>query len=175
MGRISMPIMNKTGYSMYWGSMWDEKVNYSKSLIENLFLKDFLYLFFENNSNMMHLDFKQIYKNPNLRKLIRTGKIKTRKVGKKDALGNILGYVHKKQKRFYKKYISKIWFLKYQSWFIVYFFCYTFNLSKIFKRKRRRTKFLRKYFNLITKYYINTIKLNNTYGLYSKFNKSVDF
>ena len=39
--------MNKTGYSMYWNSMWDDKLNYTRSFKEDVFIKIFFYLFIE--------------------------------------------------------------------------------------------------------------------------------
>jgi len=46
--QISIPISNKVGYSMYWNSMWDSKINFSRSLKEDIYLRQFIPLIFND-------------------------------------------------------------------------------------------------------------------------------
>ena len=166
MGRVSMPIMNKTGYSMYWNSMWDDKLNYSRSLKDDIFIKEFIYLFFQgNNTFMFFLDLKNYENKFNFLK--KKYNFQVKKVPKKNAIGAEIGkkYAVKKKAKF-RPYLSKVWVLKYQTWLVIYFYSYTFNLSIFYKKKSKKSKKYRKYFNLILHYYVNVIKISNNYNNY---------
>ena len=51
MGQISIPASNKSGYSMFWNSMWDSKHNYNVFLKQDIFIKSSLILFFSDYSS----------------------------------------------------------------------------------------------------------------------------
>lgn len=163
-----MPIMNKTGYSMYWNSMWDDKLNYSRSLKDDIFLKNFMYIFFEGGSNfIIPLNLKHFEKKFKLLK--RRYNFQVKKVNKKNELGDIVSYkyVTKKRKKF-RPYLSKIWILKYQTWVIIYFYSYSFNLSVFFKKKLKKSDKFKKYYNIVFNYYKNLIKINYNYDFYNE-------
>lgn len=118
MGQIGIPMLNKVGYSMFWNSMWDNKINYSRNLKEDIYLnKIFKYLLNDNTSfnTLTH----------------------TKKREK------MFNYKLSKSKHFYKKnlfklnkiifYSSKLWILKYQKWVILYNFIYIPKFSEISK------------------------------------------
>lgn len=165
MGRISTPIMNKSGYTMYWNSMWDDKINYNRALKEDIFLKEFVYLLFEGGSSFMFFlnlkNFTNDFKYLNKKYLFHV-----KKIFKKNDIGNEIGYkyVVKRNKKF-RPYISKVWVLRYQNWVIVYFYVYSFNLST-FYIKNIKLKNMKKYFSLVNNYYHNTIKIRYNYLFY---------
>lgn len=100
MGRVSMPIMNKTGYSMYWNSMWDDKLNYSRSLKDNIFINDFIYLLFEGGySSFFFLNLKDYEKNLNFLRLKKKYSFHTKKIFKKNDVGAIINYKLIKKKK----------------------------------------------------------------------------
>lgn len=168
MGRVSMPIMNKTGYSMYWNCMWDDKLNYSRSLKEDIFIKNFIYIFFEGGSNsMFFIDLKFFFKMSKY--LVKNYNFQIKKYIQKNELGLNTKYkYYVEKKKNFRPYLSKIWILKYQSWIIIYFYSYSFNLSVFYKKKSKKSKNLKKYFNIILHFYKNTIKTFSNYYFLKK-------
>lgn len=156
MAQISIPMSNKVGYSMFWGSMWDNKINYSRSLKEDIYLNKFIPLVFEDSIstkifktiNYNKLNLKSISKLYNLH-------IKINNLNKNDFYKYILEL---NKVNFFK---SKIWILKYQKWVVIYFFIYLpfFNTlkSKSFK-------------NFDIKFDIKQNNLNKLYTLYKGVN-----
>lgn len=156
MAQISIPMSNKVGYSMYWSSMWDNKINYSRSLKEDIYLNQFIPLIFNDkisNKILKTLDFNKIdLKNSLMKYNIH---IKSYNLDKK----NFYKYLKNINKvNFFK---SKIWILKFQKWIIIYFFIYLPYFNK-FKRKIYKNVFIKKNFK-----YNN---LNNFISLYKKAN-----
>jgi len=47
MGQINLPVLNRTGYSMFWQSVWDEKHNFNRGFKEDILLRKILPLFFQ--------------------------------------------------------------------------------------------------------------------------------
>jgi len=150
MAQISIPMSNKVGYSMFWNSMWDDKINFARSLKEDIYLKKFVPLIFEDSIstkilktvNFNKLDLDKISRNYKLH-------VKIRGLNRNDFYKYILDL---NKLTFFN---SKVWILKYQKWVIIYFFMYlpTFNdLKNKFKK------------NLDFNY---NCSLNNTNKLYS--------
>ena len=166
MGRVSVPIMNKTGYSMYWNSAWDDKINYTRSLKEDIFLKEFIYLFFEGNSNfMIYLNLKNYQNKFGFYK--KKYFFHTKKIIKKNDIGMEVRYKFTvKKKKHFKPYLSKIWLVRYQGWIIIYFYAYSHNLSVFYKNKNNVKKVYKKYTNIISNYYDSLIKLKYNYNFY---------
>lgn len=161
-----MPIMNKTGYSMYWNCMWDDKLNYSRSLKDDIFLKNFIYIFFEGGDNFMFFVDLRFYEKKN-HFLKKKYNFQIKQVFKKNEIGAEIGYKYavKKKKKF-RPFLSKIWLIKYQTWIIIYFYSYSFNLSSFFKKKIKKSKKIKKnkkYFTIVFNYYKNLLKLNCSY------------
>lgn len=168
MGRISVPIMNKTGYTMYWNSMWDDKINYNRSLKEDIFLKEFVYLFFEGGSNfMIYLNLKNFQEKLEIFK--KKYFFHTKKLIKKNDIGTEISFklVIKRKKKF-RPYLSKIWLIRYQNWVIIYFYAYSFNLSSFYKKSLDLKKKYSKYANILSIYYDVLLKLRYNYNLYKK-------
>lgn len=125
MGQRNLPLLNRTGNSIHWDSSWNGFYNYSTSLNKEFFLKKLLSLIFIDNifSNII---FKKINLNKSFFRKF-TYEVKLKKF--------------KKFKFFKKKlpyFTTKIWFLKFQNWFIVILFFYNTAIKKklIFKKKK---------------------------------------
>lgn len=160
-----MPIMNKTGYSMYWNSMWDDKLNYSRSLRDNIFINNFIYLLFEGGySSFFFLNLKDYENDSVFLKLKKKYSFHTKKIFKKNDVGSIINYkLIKKKKKKFRPFLSKIWILKYQTWVIIYFYIYSFNLSKFFKKLNNKHKYNISYANIMTRYYQSSLRIKFDY------------
>jgi len=160
-----MPIMNKTGYSMYWNSMWDDKLNYTRSFKEDVFIKIFFNLFIEGGYTFLfRYKIKNVAEHFNFLK-----KKYNLHIIKKNKEENKFNYIVDYSKNS-EPYISKVWLLKYQTWVIFYFFIYSFN-SGIFSKKKKIKfkKSNKRYLNILVSYYLNLIKLDYNYNLYSNY------
>ncbi len=160
-----MPIMNKTGYSMYWNSMWDDKLNYTRSFKEDIFVRIFFYLFIEGGYTFLfrykinnvddHLNYLKNKYNLHILK----------KKKEEDNFNLITNYSNNTE-----PYTSKIWLLKYQGWVIFYFFIYSFNSGMFYKKKKHKfKKSNKKYSNIMVSYYYNLIKLDYNFNLFDNY------
>ncbi len=129
MGQSSLPISNKLGVSMRWDSCYDNLINFKKQLLLDIFLKKFFDFVFEDK--LIFFFFNNFFKK-NL---------------KFNFFLNIFKFKNKK----IVTYLSKLWILKYQRWFIVSFYLY---VPKVFLKKNLNFK---------------KIKINNNFSLL-KFN-----
>jgi len=151
----SMPYVNKTGYSMFWNSMWDSKNNYSKFLQKDFFIKSFIDFFLsdfvqnqflfklslnKNNTNL--LIFKQLYNLNFLEKNKKYINLYLNNNFNSDIL------------------ISKIWFFRYQNWIILYFFIFSKSNSYIFKKNLKIKKNSNFIYNYLNNYYSNLFNFN---------------
>ena len=59
MGQAGIPILNKVGYSMFWNSMWDNKINYNRSSNEDVFLIKFMDLFLNDGISINTFNIKK--------------------------------------------------------------------------------------------------------------------
>ena len=125
MGQISVPSLNRTGYSMYWNSMWDDKHNYTRNLKEDIFIKRFMPLFFEDSISSFLLTsniIKKKFNNQNYEIFIKPDQ----------NLNEFKNYIIDLNKS--PLYFSKSWILKYQTWVIIYFFVYSFSFNKLLNK-----------------------------------------
>jgi len=149
----NMPYVNKSGYSMFWNSMWDSKNNYSKFLQKDFFIKSFISYFlsdflqnqfvFKFNLNKVNIkNIKDIY---NL-----------------NFLDNKKNYInlYLNNNNNLDIFNSKIWLFKYQNWVIIYFFIFSKITSYIFKKNVRIKKNNLYLYNYLNSFYLNCIKLN---------------
>lgn len=172
MAQISIPMSNKVGYSMYWNSMWDSKINYNWSLKEDIYLNNFIPLIFDDNISIKILktkDFNKIDKNNIIN--IYNLPIKIINLNKSD----FYKYISELNKvNFFK---SRIWILKYQKWVIIYFFIYLPSFNKLRKRfhifEPFKKTFVNNPNNLLSIHRNVSLKLKYSYSFFSKsFNKS---
>lgn len=173
MGRISMPMMNKTGYSMYWNSMWDDKLNYTRSFKEDIAVKIFFNLFIEGGYLFKRLG-KAINVDDYLKVLKNKHNLHFLKLKREDGKYNYILDTRKNSQR----YLSRIWLFKYQSWIIFYFFTYSLNLSRFAKKTMKKKRRFKKkkikvknkqYFNILSNYYYTLLKIDNNFERYNQY------
>lgn len=114
MGQISIPAANKSGYSMFWNSMWDSKHNYNIFLKQDIFIKSSLILFLNDYSSdklffFLKLESRQVFN----KYLINDLKIK--KNLNFNSYYNFIRNLDNNNDLFF----SKLWLLRYQSWVIL--------------------------------------------------------
>jgi len=142
------PYINKSGYSMFWNSMWDTKNSYSKFLQTDFFIKSYINFFFSDflqNQFLLKLSINQkklflLRNDYNLN----INELNEKKIN--DYL-NITNNID--------TYISKIWLFRYQNWLIIYFFIFSKFNSYIFKKD------LNLYNNVNNSYWYNYINNYN--------------
>lgn len=150
----NMPYINKSGYSMFWNSMWDSKNNYSKFLQKDFFIKSFINYFLSDflqnqfifKLNLQKFDLNIIKNTYNL-----------------NFLENNKSYINLYLKNNFNTnlYNSKVWLFKYQNWIIIYFFIFSKINSYVFKKNVKFNKNNLYLYNYFNNYYLNLLKLNS--------------
>lgn len=160
MGQISVPVINKTGYSMYWSSMWDDKLNYSRSLKEDIYIRKFLPVLLEDNisSTLKIKNFSDKFLNLNTKYNIHLNSDWNR--------NEIYNYLKSLNRSIF--YTSKIWVLRYQSWVLIFFYIYSPTFNKLLKKTDLSNEIVFDSFshNILLNYYNSLIKLNYNYSFY---------
>jgi len=125
MGLTSLAQINRSGVYDFWDSVWDTKYLYKHLTYNTFIFKDIF------NEILSFFFFKYLF---------------NRKVGN-------LGYNSVVKFEFKLNpvvYFSKIWILRYQSWFVL--IMYYYNLSNYFKKKNRNFNKIYKYQNFFRVY-----------------------
>jgi len=172
MGRISMPMMNKTGYSMYWNSMWDDKLNYSRAFKEDILIKIFFNLFIEGGYTFV---IRHKIKNFDLHLKMLKNRYNLHILKKKKDETRFNYFIDPKKN--IKSFLSKVWLLKYQNWIVFYFFVYSPDLGGLKKPKKKKQKIKKKQYNyIINRYYYNFFRINYSYNYFSEYSlKKLNF
>lgn len=160
MGQASIFTLNKVNHSMFWNSLWDDKINFSKSLKEDIFFRNFLEIFFESNSSFKFLKKNYFF-------------LKRRAPEKYYNI--FFKYNYKELEKYLIDlkiniiFFSKFWILKYQSWFIIYFYMFDFKISeKKYNIKKSKISNI----NILIEFYINILNLNSNYTDFKKIYKN---
>ena len=129
MGQISIPASNKSGYSMFWNSMWDSKHNYNIFLKQDIFIKSSLVLFFSDHSSdklffFLKLDSRNRFKKYSINNL---------KNKKKLNFNSYYNFIRNSNNN--DIFFSKLWLLRYQSWVILNISIFSFFKNEILKKK----------------------------------------
>lgn len=129
MGQISIPESNKSGYSMFWNSMWDSKHNYNIFLKQDIFIKSSLVLFFSDHSSdklffFLKLDSRNRFKKYSINNL---------KNKKKLNFNSYYNFIRNSNNN--DIFFSKLWLLRYQSWVILNISIFSFFKNEILKKK----------------------------------------
>lgn len=151
MGQPSIPSLNKTGESMYWNSMWDDKINYGISLNECLFLKEVVPNFFQNFSE--HRVISYMYKKDFFSNEKRLKDHYNVTITKKYLYKELTS---KFSKNYIKMFFSHVWVIKFQNWVFLYFFVYHPSLKNISKYRQKKI-FKKNLLNNIVSNYINSL------------------
>jgi len=152
MSRTSIPSMNKSGYSMFWNSMWDDKIHYNRFLKEDIFIKSFLGYFISDKPSIFLYSYKFCDEDDMLF-LIEKYKLPI----KVDAKGNLYKFL--KSQNSLKFFLSKIWIIRYQQWVIIYFYTYTNSLSRLKHVSLSTNTNLTDNYDIFYNYYSNFYKL----------------
>lgn len=141
MGQAGIPMLNKVGQSMFWNSMWDNKINYTSNLSEDIFLKKFIPLIFGDNSSFKKLNLFNL--DPSKLRIVKNKyKLHVTIVGMKKTSFN--KYIKKLKK--VEFYFSRAWILKYQRWVVIYLYVYIPKFSKL--NKLNKSLLYPKFFNI---------------------------
>lgn len=133
MGLKSLPLLNKSGISMYWSNVWDSIKLYKKYSLNFLYLHDVIYYFL--NENLYYYCIMKI-----------------RAIGV-DYRG-LRGYKHINMNRLRKSwnmrnfYLGKILFYKNQNWVIAVINYFTSRRIKLFY-KYKSSKVFKKLFKVL--------------------------
>jgi len=151
LGQTGIAMINKTGYSMFWNSMWDNRIYYNRHIKEDIFLNKFFSLSFNDSFSVNMLTFKK--NNFNNYKIYNYNiDLKISSFYKNVLNNNKLSY-----------YSSKLWILKYQKWVIIYQFIYLPNLNKINENVDENNFLYKDSISYTIKYYKISSNLLNIY------------
>lgn len=133
MGQSSSPIINKLGLTMFWGNMWDDKVNFSRKLREDILINMFLFLIFTGCLYNCSFFYK-FHKNYILQSFFVFHKFSI-----KFNFNNFVKFDRTKELRLYKPtklkskihYIGKVWILRFCGWLIISFYLYIPSKNKL--------------------------------------------
>lgn len=120
MGQASIPTLNRSGYSMFWLSSWDNVHSFSSNINEDFLIREFFYFlvndkysakFFKKNNLLLDFSKNQEYSISN--------------ISDKKTVDEFFFRFNK-----IPFYLSKIRILKFQKWVVIYFFLYNTFLKK---------------------------------------------
>ena len=159
MGKISYPILNRYGYSMYWDNMWDNLQYYNKFFRKGLF---FNLVFFNLFNFYLTLNFffytKNFYKNLDLCR----GKYKNFYINFNLQAAKHININYGKNLN--STYPGKIWIFVIEHWYIISVFMYNSVFSEFSPsstQARIKNIFPHIYYNIFVKnnlYYFNKYK-----------------
>jgi hypothetical protein len=112
MAQPRLPVLNKTGYSMFWNSVWNDHYNYTRNLKEDTIISNIV----PNFIDTFFLSLKQFY-NKNMFKSI--SKINGTYSFDTDIF-LYRAFCNKLNRRYHKLYFFKTWVIKFQTWIVVY-------------------------------------------------------
>lgn len=126
MGLKSLPLLNKSGISMYWNNVWDSITLYKKYSLNFLYLHDIIKYFLNENLYYYCISkIKSVY-------IVYRG-LKRRKKFKKNKI--------KKFKNMKGFYLGKILFLCNQGWVIVLINYFMVRRNKLFIKYKKAKNF----------------------------------
>jgi hypothetical protein len=161
MGQLNLPILNRTGYNMYWGSIWDNCYSYSKEFNKNLFIKNILILLLNDR-----LLYRSFFLSKKFNKFF-----SKKNINFSNFIINDLSEFSDIARRTIPCFYSRVWYMKYQSWTLISLFIYS---TKI-QRQKFLNKKIEKKFKLHFSYYNYLYFLKNDFNTrYSIFSDNID-
>lgn len=156
MGQPSSPLVNKLGTNLYWSTMWNDKLNYTKKLKEDIFINMFFFLIFKKITTQTPIlkinYFQNLLKNSN-----KFYKINTKFYFLKN-LKNKISFFKKNK----AAYMGKIWILRFNTWLILLTSYYVPQFTLKVLINKNKNIFTKKKFQSVYKS-IKLIKLYNNY------------
>jgi len=165
MGQISIPAINKTGYSMYWSSMWDDKNNYARHLKEDIYIRKFIPVLLEDN---ISFNIKSSFYNPKKDNFDYINNKYNLQLSQDFNKNNLIKYIKSLSKVPF--YFSKIWIFRYQSWVLIFFYMYSPVFNSFFKKENPEIEEFDNSlgFNILYNYYVSVLKLSYKYEFFKK-------
>jgi hypothetical protein len=135
MGQKASPTSNKFGINLFWNNLWDDKINFSKKLKEDIFINIFFFLVF--NKSFLVTDFflkhkTYFYRTLNFSKYtyLYTNFLKI--MNEMEIITNLARY------KIY--YLGRLWVLRFQNWTCVVFSLYIPQILKEHTPSRKKKK-----------------------------------
>lgn len=143
MGRSSSFILNKSGKTIFWNSVWSNQFNYSNFLNKTFYIEAFLTLMSSNKKFKNSLFILKKIKRKNAKVYSyyyniltkRKPKILIKKNNLVESAENKVTRLKKEKFKFTN--FSKFWIVKYQTWLVITFFVL---VNKTLKNKWLKTK-----------------------------------
>lgn len=115
MGQSSIPVLNRSGYSMFWNSVWENKHNYTTFFKEDVLIRKYITFLFNEKISSQTFFLKNL--NLNIEKKAHWQKVYNIKLDlNQQSLINFLNKFNK-----LPLYISKIHIIRLDNWIILYF------------------------------------------------------
>jgi len=125
LGQVTLPVLNRKGYSNVWENHWESKFSYSTQLSEDLFFKKFFKIFLQNWLSSNSSFFKKNLNKSNKVDLKKKRYKKYFNTNKKDFNDkDVLTYLQFTKNKKFPYYISKTFIIRYSSWIILYMYVY---------------------------------------------------
>lgn len=129
MGQVSLPVLNRTGYSMFWQSVWEDKFNFNRSLKEDYLFNLFFSLFLFGKISSRSTFFLKSFFDKSL--LVNQHKFWSSYKNYTDFYIKLLKIFKIKKK--FPYFLLKLWIIRVQSWVILLLSFYIPPKAKIFQ------------------------------------------
>lgn len=125
MGQVSLPVLNRTGYTMFWSSTWDNLSNFQKNFKQDILLRRLVPFFFSNPIFETSFFFKRDL--ISLNSTIRIGSWQKNNPFTDVNLESIDIFYNSNVR---PTYFNKIWIFRFRGWVVVFvlFFHASFNV-----------------------------------------------
>lgn len=132
MGQTSLRYLNRVGYNLHWGGVWESKNVYSNTFLKFFFLESLFTKLLKNN----------LFKTTNIA-LFKSSKFLKKKsfLFHNTVLFLSSGFFNYNTSKFFN---SKLWLLSYQGWVIMVIYLYFPNKKKRMNLFLKRSKKVRK-------------------------------
>lgn len=156
MGQVTLPILNRKGYSSVWENQWDTKLNFTKNLNSDMFLKKFFKIFLKNWFSSNDVFFSRKF---DFKKSLSFKKIRYKKYSVyQHEYGSTRNYLLKFKNKKFTYNFSKLFLIRFQKWVILYVYIYVPQVWINRLEKKKIPFFNKNYIDDLYKY--QTAKLN---------------
>lgn len=134
MGQVTLPVLNRKGFSDNWYNTWNKNYSYNTNLSEDAYLDIFFKIFFKNWLSSNHLN---SYKYFNISKKYRIQKYIDYTY--ESSLKEFIKEFSIKRNKKFPYYISRLFIIKYNQWILLYSYIYVPKAwYKKFQKKKKR-------------------------------------
>lgn len=159
MGQVTLPVLNRKGYSNVWENHWESKFAYSTQISEDIFFKNFFKIFLQNWLSSEENFFKKNLNKSNIADLKKKRYKKYFNIEKKNISNKeILDFLKNTKNKRFPHYVSKTFIVRYANWIILYMYVYIPRAWYIRLSSRITKRYTYRYTYDLYKYQIN--KLN---------------